>query len=129
MERLTSVKYYNTRYRVFNYEIVVILFYGSSPYLMWLIEELLWEGKIQQQSLASNLSSRKYMTDSRELLTYGIVFSVHKNIKIAPKHFRQRIVRKMLYTENNPNISNRFDNSSIFVKVGKRVYRDVEILV
>ena len=96
---------------------------------MWLIEEFLWEGKIQQQSLASNLSSRKYMTDSRELLTYGIVFSVHKNIKIAPKHFRQRIVRKMLYTENNPNISNRFDNSSIFVKVGKRVYRDVQILI
>lgn len=96
---------------------------------MWLIEELLWEGKIQQQSSASNLSSRKYMTDYRELLSYDIIFLVHKNIKIAPKHFRQRIVRKMLYTENNPNISNRFDNSNIFAKVGKRVYRDIEILV
>ena len=89
----------------------------------------MWEGKIQQQSSASNLSSRKYMTDYRELLSYDIIFLVHKNIKIAPKHFRQRIVRKMLYTENNPNISNRFDNSSIFVKVGKRVYRDVQILI
>ena len=89
----------------------------------------MWEGKIQQQSSASNLSSRKYMTDFRELLSYDIIFLVHKNIKIAPKHFRQRIVRKMLYTENNPNISNRFDNSSIFVKVGKRVYRDVQILI
>ena len=69
------------------------------------------------------------MTDFRELLSYDIIFLVHKNIKIAPKHFRQRIVRKMLYTENNPNISNRFDNSSIFVKVGKRVYRDVQILI